>query len=46
MAKAIDELFVKEQDIAVHLKQLGVILLDISDSVKDKALFFLTFQIQ
>ncbi len=32
----IDSLFEKEQDIMNHLHDIGVILLDISDSAKDK----------
>src|SRR3989338_10772763 len=36
MAEEIDKLFEKEQDISSHLKELGIILLDISDSTKQK----------
>ena len=36
MPKEIDRLFEKEKDLSSHLKDLGVILLDLSDSVKDK----------
>ena len=32
----IDKLFEKEQDLSSHLKDIGVILLDLSDSVKGK----------
>jgi DNA repair ATPase RecN len=32
----LDPIFDKEKDVAEHLKQLGVLLLDLSDSVKDK----------
>lgn len=36
MPAAIDTLFAKEQDLSAHLKDVGILLLDISDSVKDK----------
>lgn len=36
MAKEIDKLFEKEQDVSKHLKDVGVILLDLSDSVHEK----------
>lgn len=36
MPAAIDTLFAKEQDLSTHLRDVGVLLLDISDSVKDK----------
>ncbi|HSU72219.1 MAG TPA: hypothetical protein VLJ21_00010 [Candidatus Binatia bacterium] len=32
----LDTLFEKEKEVAVHLKDIGVLLLDLSDSVKDK----------
>lgn len=32
----LDTLFEQEKDVASHLKDLGVLLLDLSDSVKDK----------
>ncbi|MBI4144851.1 hypothetical protein HY493_01435 [Candidatus Woesearchaeota archaeon] len=36
MPKEIDKLFEKEQDVSKHLKDVGVILLDLSDSVQEK----------
>ena len=36
MPAAIDTLFAKEQDLSTHLRDVGILLLDISDSVKDK----------
>ena len=36
MPAAIDTLFAKEQDLSAHMKDVGILLLDVSDSVKDK----------
>jgi|GEM_PF-5872131 len=36
ISQELDSIFAKERDVSTHLKDIGVLLLDISDSVKAK----------